>query len=183
MENCELPANTYRADFTRSKTDMIKRRALWVVGIGVLASVGLLAAAQGVAVADDGTPKCTNATLKGRYLFAAPGIGFPPAFGVTEQSVGAAAGYHVFDGNGHGKDYVTFVLNGVVQLLASSGTPGPAPLTYQINQDCTGFYTVDVPGGPTFDIFVSPDGEWLSAINTNPGSVAAYGPDRRVAPR
>lgn len=161
---------------------MLKRLGLSAIGIGVLASVGLLVAAQGVAAGDDGTPKCTNATLKGRYLFASTGTGFPPSFGVTEKTEGGAAGYHVFDGNGHGKDYVTFVLKGVVQLLASSGTPGPLPLTYHVNHDCTGTYEV-LGGGPTFDIFVSPDGEWLSAINTNPGSVSTYGPDRRVAPR
>jgi len=161
----------------------MKRPGLLAIGIGVLASAALLVAAQRVAVGDDGTPKCTDATLKGRYLFAAPGIALPPAFGVTEQSVGGAAGYHVFDGNGQGKDYVTFVLNGVVQLLASSGTPGPAPLRYHVNQDCTGFYKVDIPDGPMFDIFVSPDGEWLAAINTNPGSVSTYGPDRRVSLR
>ena len=160
----------------------MKRVGLLAIGIGVLVSAGLLVS-QEVAAGDDGTPKCSNATLKGRYLFAAPATLFPPAFGITEQSVGAAAGYHLFDGNGHGKDYVTFVINGVVQLLASSGTPGPVPLTYHVNQDCTGFYTVDVPGGPKFDIFVSPDGESLSAINTEGASVATYGPDRRVAAR
>ena len=83
----------------------MKRVGLWAVGIGVIASVGLLTIAHGFANGNDGATKCTLATLKGRYLFAAPAILFPPAFGVTETSVGNAAGFHIFDGNGKGQDY------------------------------------------------------------------------------
>jgi hypothetical protein len=80
----------------------MKRARLWAVGIGALVS-GLTTVAQGYAGDNDGAPKCTLATLKGRYLFAATGTLFPPAFGLTEQAVGNAAGYHVFNGNGTGK--------------------------------------------------------------------------------
>ena len=81
----------------------MKRVGLWAVGIGVLVSVELITVAQGYAGGNDGAPKCTLATLKGRYLFAAPATLFPPAFGLTEQAVGNAAGYHVFNGNGTGQ--------------------------------------------------------------------------------
>ena len=134
---------------------MSKRLELWAIGVGVLVSLGLLAVEQGFAAEKDGTPKCTNATLKGRYLFAAPATLLPPAFGVTEPSLGSAAGYHVFNGDGGingvgtGKDVVTFLLNGIVVLQRSS-----ADLTYQLGPDCTGTYSVT--GGPKFDIFVSP---------------------------
>ena len=50
----------------------MKRVGLWAVGIGVLVSVELITVAQGYAGGNDGAPKCTLATLKGRYLFAAP---------------------------------------------------------------------------------------------------------------
>ena len=85
----------------------MKRIGLRAVGIGVLGSVVLLTAGQ-VFAQNDGAPKCTPATLKGRYLFSAPAVVFPPVFGVTEVSVGNAAGI----GTGH--DYVSVTINGVV---------------------------------------------------------------------
>jgi hypothetical protein len=162
------------AETTRREANIMKRIRLSAIGMGVLVSVGVLAVEQGFA--DDSAPKCTNATLKGRYLFAAPATLLPPAFGVTEKSLGSAAGYHIFDGKGGGQDFVTFLLNGIVVPV-----PSPAPLTYTLASDCTGTYTVTE--GPKFDIFVSPDGEWLAAINTDPGIVSTYGPDKRVAPK
>jgi hypothetical protein len=127
--------------------------------------------------ADEGGPRCTLATLKGRYLFAAPAFIFPPAFGVTEQAVGNAAGFHIFDGKGSGLDYVTFTLNGVDQHVHSPNT-----LLYTLNEDCTGTYKL-VGGGPTFDIFVSPDGSQMTAINTDAGSASSYTPSTRVFPK
>ena len=101
----------------------MKRVGLWAIGIGVLASVGLLSVAQGHADDNDGATKCSLKTLKGRYLFGGgSGMLFPPAFGVTEVSVGSAAGYHIFDGNGGGHDYVTFTINGIDQNVPSPTT-------------------------------------------------------------
>jgi hypothetical protein len=158
----------------------MKQIGLWAVGLGALVSVGLLTAEQGVA--DDST-KCTPATLKGRYLFGGVGTLFPPAFGVTEVSVGSAAGFHIFDGRGTGQDYVTFTINGIDQNV-----PSPNQLTYTLNSDCTGTYTVlgppGGPPGPTFDIFVSPNGDEMTSIATGPpGNAGAFTPSRRVAPK
>jgi hypothetical protein len=154
----------------------MKRAGLWAVGIGVLVSGGPLAVEQGYAGDHEG--KCTLATLKGRYLFAAPAMLFPPAFGVTEVSVSNAAGFHIFNGDGTGQDYVTFTLNGVDQHV-----PSPEPLTYTLNSDCTGTYTV-LNGGPSFDIFVSPNGDEMASINIEPaGAASSYTPSRRVAPK
>jgi hypothetical protein len=115
----------------------MKRVGLCAVGIGVLVSVGLLSVAQGYAGDNDGATKCTVKTLKGRYLFAAPATLFPPAFGLMEgeTAVGNAAGFHVFNGDGTGQDYVTFTMNGVNQHV-----PSPNDLTYTLNPDCTGTY-------------------------------------------
>ena len=155
----------------------MKHVGLWAVGIGVLASVGLLTVTQGYAGDDDGATKCTVKTLKGRYLFGGGSATlFPPAFGVKEVSVGSAAGYHIFNGDGTGKDIVTFIINGNIVLRTS-----PLSTTYTLNPDCTG--TVTVLGGPHADIFVSPNGDELAWINTDPGFVATLGPDRRVAPK
>jgi hypothetical protein len=159
---------------------MMKRLGLCAIGVAVLVSVGLLTVLQGFAAEKDGSPKCTLATLKGRYLFSAPAVVFPPVFGVTETSVGNAAGIHVFDGRGGGNDYVTLTLNGVVVPV-----PSPNELSYTLNPDCTGTYAVlPQPGpGPTFDIFVSPDGDEMTAINTNAGVASSYAPSRRVWPK
>jgi hypothetical protein len=156
----------------------MKRVGRCAVGIGVLASVGLLTAAQGYAGDNDGATQCSLKTLKGRYLFAGSGTLFPPAFGVTETSVDSAAGYHIFDGNGRGHDYVTFTINGIDQNV-----PSPNDLTYTLNPDCTGTYAV-LGGGPTFDIFVSPNGDEMTSIATGPpGNAGSFTPSRRVAPK
>jgi hypothetical protein len=158
----------------------MKRAGLWALGVGVLATAGLVSVEQ--AFAKDGAPTCGVATLKGRYLFAAPGVAFAPAFGLTgtETAVGNAAGFHVFNGDGTGQDYVTFTLNGVDQHV-----PSPAPFKYTLEPDCTGTYTLQPPGIglPTFDIFVSPNGDEMTAINTDPGNASSYTPSRRVFPQ
>jgi len=175
----DLPTKACRAEFEGREADIMKRVGLWAAGIGVLASVGLLTVEQGFA----DTQKCTTATLKGRYLFGGSGTLFPPAFGVTEVSVSNAAGFHIFDGNGGGHDFVTLTINGVVVPV-----PSPNDLTYTLGADCTGTYTVHnppgAPPGPSFDIFVSPNGDEMTAINTGPeGAGGAFTPSRRVAPQ
>ena len=87
---------------------------------------------------------------------------FPPAFGVTEQSIATSAGFHIFNGDGTGTDFVTFVVNGVNQNV-----PSPVPTTYTLKADCTG--TFSVQNGPHFSIFVALDGSGLSAVSTDQG--------------
>jgi hypothetical protein len=154
----------------------MKRVGLCALGIGVFVSGGPLTVGRGYAVENDRATKCTLATLEGRYLFAGSGTLLPPAFGVTEPSVSTSAGYHIFNGDGTGTDFVTFLVNGIIVPVTS-----PTPVTYTLNSDCTGTYTV--VHGPSFDIFVSPDGEELAVIATDQGHALAEGPNRRVAPR
>ena len=45
------------------------------------------------------------------------------------------------------------------------------PLSYTLNADCTG--TLSAIGGPSFGIFVSPDGEAIASIATDPGNFLA----------
>ena len=161
----------------------MKRIGLKVFSIGMLASVGLVTMQQGFAqsgppsFAATGVPKCSVATLKGRYMFASTGAVFPPAFGVKEQSVGNAAGFHIFNGDGTGQDYVTATLNGV-----DLHVPSPNHFRYTVNDDCTGSYFI-IGGGPTFNIFVSPDGSQMTAINTDEGNASSYTPSTRVFPK
>ena len=134
---------------------MNMRIGRWVIGTGVLLSVGLLTVGQGYA--DDDAKGCTLATLEGQYLFAGSGPLFPLASGQTAPAVGASAGYHIFNGDGTGTDFVTFTVNGVNQHV-----PSPVPITYTLKPDCTGTYSVQ--NGPNFDIFVAVDGSQLSTI-------------------
>ena len=149
----------------------MKRLSLWALGIAALSSVGLLTVEQ---VGADGATRCTLATLRGQYLFAGSGTLFPPAFGVTAPALANSAGYHVFNGDGTGTDFVTFSINGVDQQVQS-----PVAITYTLKSDCTGTYTVQ-PNALHFDIFVARDGEELSTIVTDPGWAFSEGPDRRV---
>jgi hypothetical protein len=143
----------------------VKHTDLLAIGIGVLASAGLFTMARANAGEDEHPARCTLATLDGQYLFGAPTTLFPPAFGVTEQSIATSAGFHIFNGDGTGTDFVTFVVNGMNQNV-----PSPIPTTYTLKADCTG--TFSVKNGPNFDIFVALDGSGLSVVTTDQG--AAY---------
>jgi hypothetical protein len=128
----------------------------------------------GEAYAGEKGERCTLATLNGQYLFAGPATLFPPAFGVTAPTLAASAGFHIFNGDGTGFDFVTFTVSGIDQHV-----PSPVAITYTLNPDCTGTYSVP-SAGITTDIFVAVDGSALSVIETSPGVSASYGPDPRV---
>jgi hypothetical protein len=160
-------------DFAEGRINM-RSMGLWAIGIGVLVSTAPIAVKQGYA--GENEAKCTLATLNGQYLFAASATLFYPAFGIpkgTPPSPAASAGYHIFNGDGTGTDFVTFTVNGINQNVSS-----PVATTYTLNPDCTGTYSVQ--NGPTLDIFAAVDGSALSAIDTTPGVSASEGPDPRV---
>lgn len=145
----------------------MKRAVLWAIGIAALAGASLITMEQAYAGENDHPAKCSLATLNGQYLFSGSGTLFPPAFGVTAPSLANSAGYHIFNGDGTGTDFVTFSINGIDQHV-----PSPVATTYTLNPDCTG--TDSVQNGPTSDIFVVVDGSALTAANTTPG-LAFYG--------
>jgi hypothetical protein len=105
----------------------MKRVGLWAIGIGALVSMGPPAMEQAYAEENEG--RCTLATLNGQYLFNGSGTLFPPAFGVMKQSIGNSAGFHIFNGDGTGTDFVTFSVNGIVVVPSSS-----VPITYTLKQ-------------------------------------------------
>jgi hypothetical protein len=137
----------------------MKRAGLWTISIVALGSVGALVE-QGCAGENEGG--CTLATLKGQYLFAGSGTLLPPAG--TSPLPTASAGFHIFNGDGTGSDFVTFSLNGIDQHV-----PSPVAITYTLNPDCTGTYSVP-SAGIHFDIFVAVDGLALTVIQTDPGA-------------
>jgi hypothetical protein len=157
------------------------RLGRWMIGIGLFITVGLLTGAPGYAEPEDDDPAtCTLATLKGRYLFGntattllAPDDPDP----LAKQQLVAIAGFHTFNGDGTGTDMVTLTINGV--LVRENFV---TPITYTVNPDCSGTYTVPI-AGVSFGIFIAPNGAELIVIGTTPGDVSVEGPSRRVSPK
>ena len=161
----------------------MKRVGLWAMGIGLFITVGLITVEQGYAEEKDHAPTCTLETLKGRYLFAMFGLLSPTAFGIMEQTPSDAAGFHIFDGKGGGSDIVTFRLGGILPSPFDMVHPQEVPISYTVNADCTGSYTVLIPGGPSFDIFIAPDGESIATIATGTEGNQGSSISRRVSPK
>jgi hypothetical protein len=151
----------------------MKRVSVFAVGIAVVITLGLLTVERGSAKGHK--PTCTLATLKGRYLFATSGTLLPPALGVTEPTPGASAGFHLFNGDGTGTDIVTVRIGGKIVLRKVA-----APITYTVDANCTGSYTVQVPNGPSFDLFIAPTGDSIATIATAPEGNYVSSIDERV---
>ena len=160
-----------RAPFLRRAIPLAMAAGL--VAIASLSLSGTLAASN-----DDGPRGCTLATLKGRYLFAFSTTLLPPAFGVTQPTPSNAAGFNILNGDGTGTDTVTLTIGGHVVLENVV-----VPTSYAVNANCTGTLTVLVPNGPSFDLFIAPDGEQFASIATGPPGNGGSGISRRVSHR
>ena len=147
----------------------MKRVVQWVIGMGIVSSAGLLIAGSETAAQESGG--CSLEILRGQYLMAATGTLFPPAFGVTQQSVSTVAGYSIYNGDGSGTDHVIQTINGTDQHV-----PSPIPTTYTLNSDCTGYK--QVLNGPSFNIFAAVDGSALAQVSTTPGFAVALSSER-----
>ena len=153
----------------------MKRIGLWATGIGVLISVGLFTVEHGYTEEKEHAKTCTLATLKGRYLFTSNSTAFPPV--VTQPTSEARAGYRIFNGDGTGTVILTLSQNGVITIRDAH-----VDLSYTINPDCTGIYTVLNPTAATAEIFVAPNGEEFVAIETSNGRANDAFSSWRVGP-
>ena len=114
--------------------------------------------------------RCSEATLRGTYLFAYEGTT------VSGKGRGpfAVGGQDVFDGHGNVRGVITSSTNGkVTSFTHSTGK-------YTVNQDCTG--SVNFSSGTAGDLFIAPDGNQFVFVHTNPGTVAVE-LDQRVTAR
>jgi len=128
----------------------------WYVTI----SMAMVFGVSGLAQAGDGEHDCGLKTLRGTYVFSASG--FTIVGGVAQPK----AIVEVIEFNGDGTLSVpaaTRSVNGVVVRSLPGGVG-----TYTIEDDCTGTIAFD---GPSFDIFVSANGDVISMIQTNPNNV------------
>ena len=118
---------------------------------------------------------CSNATTNGSYGYAVEGWLLPPL--VSELAADAAAGQFTADGAGHfsGADTVSF--GGTIENRTITGT-------YQINANCTGSYIFQDSLGNVahFQLVVSPNGQQLSAIETDSDTVVASFTQYQVSP-
>ncbi|RFU43486.1 hypothetical protein DZF91_00850 [Actinomadura logoneensis] len=151
--------------------------------IAVLASAGALATAGtlvfgGPSNADTATPgtsaiQCSNATLKGHYIFGANGTSAPSSGATVPISTG---GLDHFDGKGGGTGIATFV---VKDSLVNDHTP--ITLSYNIKSDCSGkasFHLGD--SSANFNVYADPSGASFVLVATDPGNVLA-GTETRVS--
>ena len=123
----------------------------------LLAAV-LAFAASGVPLA---AGECNLATLRGSYIFAARG------YNIVANVPQPKAIVEPIDFKGDGTISVpaaTRSLNGVIGRTPPGGTG-----TYTIDSGCKG--SVTFTGGPSFDIFVTPNGDKLWMIQTNSDTV------------
>jgi hypothetical protein len=147
--------------------------AALLVVLGVVGLLGVLAVGRGFAEDENASgAKCSEATLKGTYLFAADGVEIKG----NEQRPFAYAGYEVFDGDGKVNQVFSANLNGKITRNESiSGT-------YTVKADCTG--TATYADGTHFDQFIAPDGSKLTFVQTHPkGFVTAAFEPRVTAKR
>ena len=141
-----------------------------MLGLGY---IGLALGHPPSALADRG---CSNATLKGTYLFAQSGWQID-ADGVRKPF--AFSGLEIYNGDGTVRGIYSGSFDGVVlQKIGYTGTS-------TIRPDCTGEqkFTEDLTGAETnYDVFVAPSGEEFTFAQTDKGAVSASS-ERRVKHR
>lgn len=111
------------------------------------------------------TGQCSLGTLKGKYIFSDTGVTIVG----SKQIPFADAGQETYDGNGHVRGVSTQSINGKIsRLVTYSGT-------YTVTSQCIGTYTVTDTTGFTshFDQFIAPDGNKITYVETDPGTVSA----------
>ena len=140
----------------------MNRRGLWAAGVVLLVVglVGVLAIGTGYAKDESAAAKCSEATLKGTYLFADDGVGIKG----NDHIPFAYAGYEVFDGQGKVNQVSTLNINGkkVIRNETLSGT-------YSVEADCTG--TATYADGTREDHFIAPDGSEFTFVQTHPKNI------------
>ena len=103
---------------------------------------------------------CTNAMLRGTFVYTLTGFIVNPAFAGPFGEVGT----QTFDGRGGTTAIATLNANGTVQKITITGT-------YKVNDDCTGTFTLLVaPFGITNIVFFVIDngGNGFQSMEVNP---------------
>jgi hypothetical protein len=99
---------------------------------------------------------CSEATLRGTYLFADNGV-----FAPSGQHF-AGAGYEYYDGNGHIHGVFSSNVDGHVTRNEHYSA------RYEVNADCTGRSTYPGDLEYKYDLFIDPGGEMFAWVQTKP---------------
>jgi hypothetical protein len=146
----------------------MNRKGLWAGGLAlilvVVGAAALTTVGAGYAKDENASrAKCSEATLKGTYLFAQNGVEIKG----NDQRPFAIAGYDVFDGNGELKGVDSGNFNG--EVFRNDRFTG----TYTVKANCTGTLSVRDGAAVQGDIFIAPDGSKFAFVRTDPEDVAA----------
>ncbi|HEX5699757.1 MAG TPA: hypothetical protein VFX77_03865 [Rubrobacter sp.] len=149
----------------------MNRRGLWAGGLALILVIVVGAAAlpttigAGYAKNEDAASKakCSEATLKGTYLFAQNGVEIRG----NDQRPFAIAGYDVFDGNGKVRGVSSGNFNG--EVFRNDRFSG----TYSVKANCTGTVTFKDGAATQGDVFIAPDGSKFAFVRTDPEFVSA----------
>lgn len=137
----------------------------YLVTIGLLA-VGITAVGAGVTLSD-AREGCGPRTLKGSYVYALSG--FKTAGETAAQRTPfAQAGREAFGGDGTMSGAGTASFNGKTARVTYKGT-------YTLNADCSGTvsFTDSQEQVSNYDIFVDPEGESFTYVQTDAAIVSA----------
>jgi hypothetical protein len=133
-----------------------------ITGQVILAAAMAFIGVTGIAQANDEDKKCSVATLRGWYVFAATGYNIVGGVAQPKAIVESID----FEGNGTlTVAAATASLNGGIMHPPAGGTG-----TYTVAADCTGTLTF-FPSGLTFDLFLAPRSEDFFMIQTTPNTV------------
>jgi hypothetical protein len=134
----------------------------------------IIAGCSGFAHAAEPAP-CSNQTLRGDYAFTLTGQILAPA-----PAAGPVAGvaWTHFDGNGNMNQVDHVLHNGVAPI--EDWRPGVGP--YQVNSDCTGYFTINpmptnpADAGPVLQLFfvLANDGHEIRTVVSNSPSTPAF---------
>lgn len=127
-----------------------------------LTVIALLCCICGTALAHD--KECSLGSLKGDYVFSASGHSL--IAGVWQPK--AIVEYIHFNGDGTLTVTAATVANAGNSGNVTQSPPGGTG-TYVLDANCKG--SLQFTPGPSFDIFVAPQGKGLWMIQTNPGNV------------
>lgn len=139
----------------------ISRQFVLALAIAVAGAVGMARAQEMPSAQNDDGRECSDASLRGLYLFAATG------YDIVGGAAQPKAILEEIRFNGDGTLTVpaaTVSRNGTILHPPASGTG-----TYAVTSDCTG--TLTFASGLTFDLYLGPRSADFSMIQTNAGSV------------
>src|SRR3954465_8717681 len=151
---CDRRRNSFRAGIRREqRMKQLIQAVATTIGVFGLA---------GAAFAGGDADRCSTESLHGEYVLSASGFTVNPVTGAAQPK----AIVEVIDFDGDRTLAVPAATRSVNGAIARSL---PGSRSYTVEADCSG--TIVFDGGPSFDMFITPRGNQLWVIQTNPNNV------------